>query len=50
MHPPPGSQEIPSYAALVSSVDSNVSKYIAITDVQTRRVELIENLGDMCKV
>jgi eukaryotic translation initiation factor 2C len=49
MHPPPGSQEIPSYSALVSSVDSNVSKYIAVTDVQTRRVELIENLEQMCK-
>ncbi|KAM6501034.1 hypothetical protein JOM56_004048 [Amanita muscaria] len=49
MHPPPGSTEIPSYAALVASVDSNVAKYIARTDVQGRRVERIENLDKMCE-
>jgi len=49
MHPPPGSKDIPSYAALVTSVDANTAKYIARTDVQARRVERIENLDKMCE-
>ncbi|KAK2460730.1 hypothetical protein APHAL10511_007200 [Amanita phalloides] len=49
MHPAPGLNEVPSYAALVGSVDANVSKYIAVTDVQGNRVEMIGNLEGMCK-
>ena len=50
VHPPPGLVDVPSYPALVGSVDSNVSKYVAITGVQGSRVEIIENLEGMCKV
>ncbi|KAF8635579.1 hypothetical protein AX15_000229 [Amanita polypyramis BW_CC] len=49
MHPAPGTRDIPSYAALVASVDTHVSKYVAITGLQTSRVEIIEDLESMCK-
>ncbi|THH15391.1 hypothetical protein EW146_g5073 [Bondarzewia mesenterica] len=48
MHPPPGSAEgRPSYAALVSSVDSNTSKYIATIRAQKSREDIIEDLQNM---
>lgn len=50
MHPPPGSDTRPSYAALVANVDSNVAKYIADCRVQKPRVEMIAELEDMAKV
>lgn len=50
IHPAPGIMGVPSYAALVGNVDANVSKYIAVTSPQNSRVEIIETLGDMCKV
>jgi eukaryotic translation initiation factor 2C len=49
IHPAPGLIGVPSYAALVGNVDANVSKYIAVTRVQNSRVEIIENLEEMCK-
>ncbi|KAJ7578988.1 argonaute-like protein [Mycena floridula] len=48
-HPAPGSGDKPSFAALVSSVDSNSSKYVATMNPQTSRVEMIEDLEAMCK-
>lgn len=50
MHPPPGSDTRPSYAALVANVDSNVAKYIADCRVQKPRVEMIAELGVMAQV
>ncbi|PFH53507.1 hypothetical protein AMATHDRAFT_187505 [Amanita thiersii Skay4041] len=49
MHAAPGARNIPSYASLVANVDSNTSKYIAVTKVQTSRREIIEDLEEMCK-
>ncbi|THH18233.1 hypothetical protein EW146_g2726 [Bondarzewia mesenterica] len=49
MHPAPGSQDRPSFAALVSSVDSDNAKYIATMDVQTSKEDIIENLQNMVK-
>ncbi|KAF8627134.1 hypothetical protein AX17_006353 [Amanita inopinata Kibby_2008] len=49
MHPGPGAKNIPSYASLVASVDSNTSKYIPAIRVQASRQELIEDLEEMCK-
>ncbi|RDX47695.1 argonaute-like protein [Lentinus brumalis] len=47
MHPAPGSQGRPSFTALVASVDSDSSRYVAECRAQTGRVEMIENLQDM---
>lgn len=46
----PGITNRPSYAALVSSVDSNVAKYIATLRVQISRQELISDLKEMTTV
>ncbi|KAF4620072.1 hypothetical protein D9613_004836 [Agrocybe pediades] len=48
IHPAPGADGRPSFTSLVTSVDSNVSKYIAETRVQEGRVEIIEDLEEMC--
>ncbi|RXW23179.1 hypothetical protein EST38_g2678 [Candolleomyces aberdarensis] len=48
-HPAPGADGRPSFAALVSSVDLNCTKYIANTDVQEGRVEIIAGLKKMVK-
>jgi eukaryotic translation initiation factor 2C len=48
-HPAPGAEGRPSFATLVSSVDSTTAKYISESRVQTGRVEMIEDLEDMCK-
>ncbi|KAG8923760.1 hypothetical protein FRC01_012373, partial [Tulasnella sp. 417] len=47
MHPGPGQAARPSYAAVVGSVDAEVSKYIAVSRAQGSRVEMIEDLADM---
>ncbi|KAJ7878523.1 argonaute-like protein [Mycena olivaceomarginata] len=49
MHPAPGATGRPSFAAVVSSVDSNAAKYVATQRVQTSRQELITDLKDMTK-
>ncbi|KAF8883149.1 ribonuclease H-like domain-containing protein [Gymnopilus junonius] len=48
-HPAPGADGRPSFAALVSSVDSTTAKYISESRVQMGRVEMIEDLENMCK-
>lgn len=48
MHPAPGSSS-PSFAALVSSIDSDASKYISEIRVQTARQEIIADLYTMAK-
>ncbi|KAG8992734.1 hypothetical protein FRB90_000927 [Tulasnella sp. 427] len=47
MHPGPGQSARPSYAAVVGSVDSEISKYIAVSRAQGCRVEMIEELAEM---
>jgi len=47
MHPGAGTNGRPSYAAVVSSVDSNAAKYVAIQRVQASRQELISDLQEM---
>ncbi|KAG8946717.1 hypothetical protein FRC04_011495 [Tulasnella sp. 424] len=47
MHPGPGTTGRPSYAAVVGSVDSEISKYIAVSRAQGSRVEMIDELADM---
>jgi len=49
IHPAPGSDGRPSFTALVGNVDSNVSKYIATSRVQTSRKEIIEDMSEMTK-
>ncbi|KAK7459551.1 hypothetical protein VKT23_009534 [Stygiomarasmius scandens] len=48
MHPPPGSNA-PSYTAVVGSVDKGLVKYVATSNVQQSRVEIIADLYDMVK-
>lgn len=50
MHPGPGTTDRPSYAAVVGSVDSEISKYIAVSRAQGSRVEMIAELSDMVAV
>ena len=50
IHPAPGSGGRPSFTALVGNVDSDTSKYIATTKVQTSRQEMIEDLEEMAGV
>lgn len=50
VHPAPGSEGKPSFTAVVGNVDSDTSKYIATTRVQTSRQEMIDDLEDMAKV
>ncbi|KAF7351067.1 Argonaute-like protein [Mycena sanguinolenta] len=47
IHPAPGSDGRPSFAALVGNVDSDTAKYIAASRVQTSRQEMIEELESM---
>ncbi|KAF9480194.1 argonaute-like protein [Pholiota conissans] len=47
MHPAPGADGRPSFASLVSSVDINTAKYIAINSVQAGRQEIIDDLESM---
>ncbi|KIO29143.1 hypothetical protein M407DRAFT_21713 [Tulasnella calospora MUT 4182] len=46
-HPGPGVTTRPSYAAVVGSVDSDASKYIAVSRAQGFRQEMIQDLADM---
>ncbi|KAG9103624.1 pre-mRNA-splicing factor cwc22 [Ceratobasidium sp. 370] len=46
-HPAPGTEGRPSFTALVGSVDSLGSKYVATHRAQTSRVEVIADLEDM---
>ncbi|KAJ7321835.1 argonaute-like protein [Mycena albidolilacea] len=48
MHPGAGTNGRPSYAAVVSSVDSYAAKYVASQSVQASRQELISDLKRMC--
>ncbi|KAK7444785.1 hypothetical protein VKT23_015102 [Stygiomarasmius scandens] len=48
MHPAPGSST-PSFTAVVGNVDTGVAKYIATSNVQESRVEIIADLYDMAK-
>lgn len=45
-HPAPGADR-PSFTALVSSVDRNATKYVAIDNVQPPRQEIITDLKEM---
>jgi len=47
IHPAPGSDGRPSFTSVVGNVDSDTSKYIATTRVQTSRQEMIEDLEEM---
>ncbi|KAJ7075722.1 argonaute-like protein [Mycena belliarum] len=47
MHPGAGTTNRPSFAAVVSSVDSNAAKYVATMKVQASRQELISDLQEM---
>ncbi|KAK0482092.1 argonaute-like protein [Armillaria luteobubalina] len=49
IHPAPGSDNRPSFTALVANVDSDTAKYIATTRVQNCRQEMIEDLQEMSK-
>ncbi|KAL0575953.1 hypothetical protein V5O48_006023 [Marasmius crinis-equi] len=49
IHPAPGSEGRPSFTALVSNVDSDTAKYIANSQVQTSRQEMIDDLQEMVK-
>jgi eukaryotic translation initiation factor 2C len=50
IHPAPGATGRPSFTALVGNVDSDVAKYIATTNVQASRQEMISDLGSMTQV
>ncbi|CAK5279472.1 unnamed protein product [Mycena citricolor] len=47
-HPGPGTNR-PSIASLVFSWDRDATKYIALTDIQAPRLEMIENLQSLMK-
>jgi len=47
MHPAPGAQGRPSFPAVVGSVDSNATHYVAVSEPQESRVEMILKLEDM---
>ncbi|THH15210.1 hypothetical protein EW146_g5232 [Bondarzewia mesenterica] len=49
VHPAPGTINRPSFTALVANVDSDTAKYVATTNVQTSRNEIIEHLQSMSK-
>jgi len=49
IHPAPGTEGRPSFAAVVGNVDGDVSKYIATSRVQTGGQEIIEDMTDMTK-
>lgn len=49
MHPAPGQTTTPSFAALVASVNTTATKYIAIDGIQATRQEIISDLKTMSK-
>ncbi|KAG9050899.1 hypothetical protein FS837_001553, partial [Tulasnella sp. UAMH 9824] len=46
-HPGPGNMTRPSHSAVVGSVDSDASKYVATSRAQPCRREMIDDLADM---
>jgi len=50
IHPAPGAEGRPSYAAVVGSIDPHLAKYTAVSQVQTSRQEIISGLDEMTKV
>ncbi|KZO92299.1 Piwi-domain-containing protein [Calocera viscosa TUFC12733] len=50
IHPTPGSEMRPTFTAVVSSVDTNVSKYYAQMRPQDSRKEIIDDLADYSKI
>lgn len=50
IHPAPGSEGRPSFTAVVANVDSDTSKYIATSRVQTSRKEMIDDFYEMTHV
>ncbi|KZT55699.1 Piwi-domain-containing protein [Calocera cornea HHB12733] len=50
IHPTPGSEMRPTFTAVVSSVDTNVSKYYAQMRPQDSRQEIIADLADYTKI
>ncbi|KAJ7170272.1 argonaute-like protein, partial [Mycena crocata] len=48
IHPGPGTNGLPSHAAVVCSMDLNAAKYAAVSAVQESRQELISDLKAMC--
>ncbi|KAJ3565826.1 hypothetical protein NP233_g7393 [Leucocoprinus birnbaumii] len=48
-HPAPGAENRPSFTAVVGSVDSMASKYVATSNLQVGRQELIDDLQAMTK-
>ncbi|KAF6748934.1 eukaryotic translation initiation factor 2C 2 [Ephemerocybe angulata] len=48
IHPAPGTVGKPSFTALVSSVDTNLSKYVASNGIQEGKKEMIEDMHGMC--
>lgn len=49
-HPPPGTEGRPSYTAVLGSVDSLASKYVATHRAQTSKREIIEDMQEMTEV
>ncbi|KAK7458844.1 hypothetical protein VKT23_009853 [Stygiomarasmius scandens] len=49
IHPAPGAEGRPSYAAVVGSIDPHLAKYTAVSQVQTSRQEIISGLDEMTK-
>ncbi|KAH6914616.1 eukaryotic translation initiation factor 2C 2 [Coprinopsis sp. MPI-PUGE-AT-0042] len=52
IHPPPGAKGKPSVTAVVSSVDSNLAKYVACSRVQQgsgHALEIIQDMREMTK-
>jgi hypothetical protein len=49
-HPAPGAEGRPSFTAVVGSVDQMASKYVAASNLQVGRQELIADLQSMVKV
>ena len=50
MHPAPGSDDRPSYASLVGSIDTSGVRYVSTMEVQTSRKEIIEAMESMSTV
>ncbi|KAG8937958.1 hypothetical protein FRC00_008304 [Tulasnella sp. 408] len=46
-HPGPGITNRPSYAAIAGSIDSDASRYVAISKAQDTRQEMIQDLSEM---
>lgn len=49
IHPAPGALDRPSFTAVVGNVDSHTAKYVASTEVQTSKQEMIDDLQKMCR-